>query len=93
MKDSNFTTAFFPFVALAVALAAGCSGSNGGAGPAGPSGTSCSIVESDAGAIVKCTDGTSVKIPNGANGMNGQNGTNAPDGGACALTRNGDGGT
>ena len=91
--NTNRSNAVFPFAALAVALAAGCSGSNGGQGPAGTSGTSCSIVESDAGATVSCTDGTSVTIPNGTNGMNGKNGMNTPDGGSCALTRNGDAGT
>ena len=93
MKNADRSNAVFPFAALAVALAAGCSGSSGGQGPTGPSGTSCTIVEGDAGATVTCTDGTSVTIPSGTNGKNGMNGMNAPDGGSCALTRNGDAGS
>ena len=76
-----------PFGALAVAWAAGCSGGNGAPGQAGPNGSSCSVIATDGGAVVRCTDGTSVKIPNGMNG------TSAPDGGACTVTKNGDAGT
>jgi OmcA/MtrC family decaheme c-type cytochrome len=76
--------------ALAAVLAAGCSGNNGAAGPAGANGASCTVSETDGGTTVRCTDGTSVTIPNGTKGMNGMS---APDGGSCTLTKNVDGGS
>src|SRR5450432_87568 len=79
--------AFLPFGALAAALTAGCSGGNGAPGQAGTSGTSCSVTATDGGAVVRCSDGTPVTIPNGVNG------TSAPDGGACTVTKNADAGT
>ena len=79
--------ALLPFAALAVALGVGCSGNNGAPGQAGTSGNSCSVVAVDAGAVVSCTDGTSVTIPKGMNGAS------APDGGSCTVTKNADAGT
>ena len=92
MRKANRSHALRPCAALAVALVAGCSGSNGGPGQAGPSGTSCSVTATDGGAVIVCTDGTSVTVPGGMNGMNGMNGGSA-DGGACTVTRNADAGS
>ncbi len=93
MTNANRLHALCSGAALAVALIAGCSGSNGGPGPAGTNGTSCSVSRRDGGAIISCTDGTSVTVPSGTNGMNGMNGASAPDGGACTVTKNADAGT
>ncbi len=82
-----------PALCLGVVLVAACSGGNGAPGKAGASGTSCSVAQGDGGAVISCTDGTSVKVPNGTSGLNGLNGASAPDGGACTVTRNGDAGT
>jgi hypothetical protein len=82
--------AFLPFAALAAALGAGCSGSNGAPGQAGTSGSSCSVAAIDGGAVVTCTDGTSVTVPNGTNGING---ATTADGGSCTVTKNTDAGT
>jgi hypothetical protein len=79
--------------ALVAALAAGCSGSHGAAGEAGTNGTSCTVTATDGGAVLHCTDGTSVTVPNGTNGMTGMNGTSVVDGGACSVTKNVDAGT
>ncbi len=79
--------------ALAALFMAACSGSNGGPGAAGANGTSCTVATVDGGAIITCSDGTSVKVPGGTNGMNGMNGASAPDGGACTVTKNADAGT
>jgi OmcA/MtrC family decaheme c-type cytochrome len=85
-----------PFLAAGALLGTGCSGSNGAPGPAGSNGSSCTVSPADGGAVVTCTDGTSVKVPNGVNGLNGMNGLNgagAPDAGACTVVKNGDAGT
>ena len=89
MRKANQSHALRPCAALAVALVAGCSGSNGGPGQAGPSGTSCSVTATDGGAVIVCTDGTSVTVPGGTNGMNGA----SADGGACTVTKNADAGS
>lgn len=93
MRNANRSHALCSGAALAIALVAGCSGSNGGPGQAGTNGTSCSVIATDGGAVIQCTDGTTVAVPSGTNGMNGMNGTSAPDGGACTVTKNGDAGT
>ena len=92
MKIANRSYVLCPCAALAVALVAGCSGSNGAPGQAGTSGTSCSVSATDGGAVIVCTDGTSVTVPGGTNGMNGMNGASA-DGGACTVTKNADAGS
>ena len=89
MRNANRSHALCPYAALAVALVAGCSGSNGAPGQSGTSGTSCSVSATDGGAVIHCTDGTSVTVPSGTNGMNGA----SADGGACTVFKNADGGT
>ncbi|HSY38725.1 MAG TPA: hypothetical protein VLA79_04325, partial [Polyangia bacterium] len=89
MRNANRSHALSPCAALAVALVAGCSGSNGAPGQAGTSGNSCSVTVTDGGAVIRCTDGTSVTVPSGTNGMNGA----SADGGACTVTKDGDAGT
>src|SRR5437763_1295900 len=93
MRNANRSHALCSGAALTIALLAGCSGSNGAAGQSGTNGTSCSVSKTDGGAVIQCTDGTTVAVPGGTNGMNGMNGLNAPDGGACKVTKNGDAGT
>jgi hypothetical protein len=93
MRNANRSHALCSGAALAIALVAGCSGSNGGPGQAGTNGTSCSVIATDGGAVIQCTDGTTVAVPSGTNGMNGMNGASAPDGGACKVTKNTDAGT
>ena len=60
-------------LAVAAALAAGCSGGNGAAGK---DGTSCALTDNhDGTATIHCADGTSFTVASGTNGTNGTNGT------------------
>ncbi|HET6146409.1 MAG TPA: OmcA/MtrC family decaheme c-type cytochrome [Polyangia bacterium] len=83
------------WLALAALLAGGCSGGRGAAGPPGDSGvngsngTSCTVTPADGGTVIRCSDGTTATVNNGANGRNGA----GADGGAasCTLVDNHDG--
>lgn len=63
----------------------GARGYTGAQGPAGQDGSSCSVMElpNNEGALVQCTNGTSVVITNGTNGTDGavgQKGDTGPAG-------------
>ncbi len=51
-----------------LALGFAACGETGQQGPEGPQGSSCSVEESDAGAVVTCDDGTSVTLDGGTDG-------------------------
>gem|GEM_PF-6085266 len=56
----------------------GVDGQDGTPGADGQDGTSCTVVETEAGALITCTDGTQALVANGQDGnpgANGQNGT------------------
>jgi hypothetical protein len=96
MNKTNGLHSISFFVAVAAALAGGCSGGNGAAGK---DGTSCSLTDNhDGTATIRCADGTSFTVTsgtdgtNGTNGTNGMNGTNGTNGTSCTLT-GADGGT
>lgn len=96
MNKTNGLQSISFVLAVAAALAGGCSGSNGAAGK---DGTSCSLTDNhDGTATIRCADGTSFTVTsgtdgtNGMNGMNGTNGMNGMNGTSCTLT-GADGGT
>ena len=43
-------------------------------------GSSCSVVETANGALIKCEDGSEVEVSNGSDGQDGQDGANGVDG-------------
>src|SRR3954465_4872313 len=90
LHETNGLRSISFVLAVAAALAGGCSGGNGAAGK---DGTSCSLTDNhDGTATVHCADGTSFTVAsgtngsNGMNGMNGANGMNGVDGTSCTLT-------
>src|SRR5215203_2700107 len=93
MNKANGLRSIGFVLAVAVALAGGCSGSNGGAGK---DGTSCSLTDNhDGTATIRCADGTAFTVTSGTDGTdgtNGANGTNGMNGTSCTLT-GADGGT
>ena len=96
MNKTNGLQSISFVLAVAAALAGGCSGSNGAAGK---DGTSCSLTDNhDGTATIRCADGTSFTVTsgtdgtNGMNGTNGTNGMNGTNGTSCTLT-GADGGT
>lgn len=60
--------------------APGRPGTPGQPGPVGAPGSSCSVVSETYGALIVCSDGTSIEIHNGADGIDGQD---------CTLTSHG----
>lgn len=51
-------------------------GVKGDTGATGPTGSSCTVQQANNGAIISCSDGSSVLVLNGTNGTNGRDGTN-----------------
>lgn len=65
MKKGLWTAIFLSMVLL------GCA-RGGNPGPSGGDGTSCSVDQTDAGAVISCDDGTQAEVLNGADGLDGQ---------------------
>jgi hypothetical protein len=58
----------------------GVQGVTGATGPTGANGSSCTVQQANNGAIISCTDGTSVLVLNGRDGIDGTNGADGKDG-------------
>lgn len=56
----------------------GSKGDTGDTGSTGTPGTSCSVSQAVNGAVISCTDGSTVVVLNGTNGTDGEDGTDAP---------------
>jgi len=82
------------FILLFLVLATGCAprkgdmgpkgdtgaqGASGAQGIAGTPGSSCTVVSETYGALIACSDGTSVSVYNGTNGQNGHDGADGKD--------------
>lgn len=56
----------------------------------GADGTSCTVEQTDGGALVVCEDGSSAFLNNGLDGADGQDGLDGLDGTSCTITQNED---
>ena len=52
---------------------------NGPQGPKGVSGTSCTVTDTDGGALITCPDGTSALVTDGDDGKDGEDGDDGKD--------------
>ena len=72
-------------------------GERGSTGPRGPRGAngegSCAVIEVEDGAVIKCTDGTTVTIVNGTSGIDGIDGVDGVSGGSCSVVDHPEGAT
>lgn len=66
--------------------ATGAQGPQGIQGIPGTNGTSCTVSQTNTGALISCSDGTSTTVTNGASGAQGPQGTPGTNGSSCTVT-------